>query len=293
MRGIKRAWLRLGVVLTVAGLILFCTHFAEGIASMRGSVSLYGPGGDFDKLTKYDHIRTDYDFSLGSYMEMETTTENKYGRTVGKSYQYYYAIPAYTEENTYWIGLEVPEQDTELMEQITDESYAFLMGEESNFGSIYLTKSGCLKKMDDEHYSYLKAMFADMGYTNDEIEEFTQPYYIATFDVAKTKFTFLLSIVLFWAGLVFLVLLLLFYLRSRNGAASATTAAPQTVAAQAPKGTMMIGNQSFPKEWFVRVDQYVKQNELEYAKQDLRSLTGITYEEAEQVIENWQRYYRS
>lgn len=291
MRGIKKAWLKVGAALVIAGIVLLYTNFTEGIASLRRSVDLYGADGDYDRLTGFDHIRTDYDFSLGSYMQRETSTEDKYGKTVDKTYHYYYVIPAYTEENTYWIGLEVPQQDEDIMEQITDASYAYLMGEESEFGYTYLTKSGCLKKMTDEHYSYLEAMFAEMGYTSDEIREMTRPYYIATFDEKKVKFTFLLAIGLLACGLVFLGLVPLTSLLKLKNAAGTVKTSVSYAEPTAPKGTLVIGNNSYPKEWFVHVDQYVRQNELEYAKQDLRSLTGITYEEAEQIVANWQKYY--
>ena len=48
---------------------------------------------------------------------------------------------------------------------------------------------------------------------------------------------------------------------------------------------------SYPKSSLSGVDRFVSQKEIVFAMQELRSITGISAEEAKTVIDQWGSYY--
>jgi len=277
---------KMGMIFGIFGIFIMIVMGADGIASFRSGVDLYDIDTDYLELSHLDLIDTEFDVSLGCFVEEETTTKNKYGSVTNRSYKYYYAIPVYSGEDTYWIGLEISSSNMYTMDQIVDETYNYLMGEDEYYGYTYLELQGRLSKLEDEKYDYMVEMFEEMEwYENDsDIEKYVLPVYIKTFKPEPTRILFIVGIIGIIAGIISIVSSI------KGNAAHGRRNAPNNNT-NVNSGTVTIGGTSYPRSYFERVNGYVDRKEYEYAIQDLRSLTGISEEEARQIINNWRNYY--
>lgn len=279
---------KLGIALGIFGIFIMVMGGADGIASFRSGIDLYDIDTDYLELSHLDLIDTEFDVSLGCFVEEETTTKNKYGSVTNRSYKYYYAIPVYSEEDTYWVGLEVSSSDMRTMDQIVDETYDYLMGEDEYYGYTYLEKQGRLTKLEDEKYDYMVEMFEELEWYEEDadIEKYVLPICITTFDPASSR-------ILFLAGIVGIILGILSAVSSIKGNASHGRRNAKNNANTSNTNSEMvtIGGTSYPKSYFERVNSYIEKNEIENAVQDLWALTGLSSDEAVEVVNNWNKYY--
>jgi len=282
----------------VASIIFLFSNGAGGIASFRQEIDLYADETDYMDLTAFDLIYADYYISLGCFGEEETTTTNRSGKVVSKSSTYYYAIPVFSGEDTYWIGLEVAgEKDTNIMDVITDETYAYLADEADDYGFTTLSKYGSLKKMDKEMYGYMVEAFEGLEiYDSEEIAEYVLPVYIETFIPGNLQKMFIVAV----ACLVFCIVLLVLWVRGlirkrkENKRYQESRENPQVSGyngSTTGEALINICGNTYPKRFFYRVNTYVQNNDLENARQELRNVTGITQYQAEDVIAHWKDYY--
>lgn len=284
---------KIGIAFGIFGIFIMIVAGADGIASFKSGTDLYDIDTDYLELSHLDLIDTEFDVSLGCFVEEETTTKNKYGNVTNRSYKYYYAIPAYSGEDTYWIGLEISSDNMRTMDKIVDETYEYLMGEDEYYGYTYLELQGRLAKLEDEKYDYMVEMFEELEwYESDaDIEKYVLPVYITTFDPASSRIFLIVGVVGIILGIISVVSSIKGNAthgrrnagkNNKNNASNADATAGSTVT---------IGGTSYPKSYFERVNGYVERSEAEYAVQDLRSLTGISEEEAREIINNWKNYY--
>lgn len=56
-------------------------------------------------------------------------------------------------------------------------------------------------------------------------------------------------------------------------------------------GEVVINGVHYPQSAFARVNAYVKGRETVFAMQELRQITGISAEQAREVVNNWKQYY--
>lgn len=286
---------KIGIVLGIFGIFIMITMGADGIASFKSGTDLYDIDTDYFELSRLDLIDTEFDVSLGCFVEEETTTKNKYGSVTNRSYKYYYAIPAYSGEDTYWIGLEISSDNMRTMDQIVDETYDYLMGEDAYYGYTYLELQGRLTKLEDEKYDYMVEMFEELEWyeDDDDIEKYVLPVCITTFDPASTRIFFIVGVV----GILLGILSIVSSIKGnashgrRNAANNNANNSNNSNTANTNSEMVTIGGTSYPKSYFERVNNYIEKNELEYAVQDLWSLTGLSSEEAREVVNNWNKYY--
>lgn len=277
---------KLGIIIGIFGIFIMVTSGADGIASFRSGIDLYDYDTDYLELSHLDLIDTEFDVSLGCFVEEETTTKNKYGSVTNRSYKYYYAIPVYSGDDTYWVSLEVSSNDMRTMDDIVDETYAYLMGEDEYYGYTYLEKQGRLTKLEDEKYDYMVEMFKELEWYEDDadIEKYVLPVYITTFEPASTRILFIVGV----GGILIGILSIVSVAKGDSSHGKKNTANNTNTASS---GNVTINGTTYPKSYFERVNGYVEQNEPEYAIQDLRSLTGISEDMAREIINNWKQYY--
>ena len=289
-------WTLIAAIGVVAAIFLF-SHGAGGIASFRPAIDLYAEDTDYQALTAFDLIYADYYASLGCFAEEETTTKNRIGQVVSQSSTYYYAVPVFSGEDTYWIGLEVAkENDVDMMDEITDATYDYLAGELDDWGDIGLSKYGSLHKMNKEMYGYMVEAFEELGYDSEEMSQYVLPVYISTFVPENMQKMFVVAVGALLVCVVLLILWVRALIRRRKEKEKYRESweNPQMVGyGGSSTGEAMIkvcGN-AYPKRFFYRVNTYVQNNDLENARQELRNVTGITQYQAEDVIAHWKDYY--
>lgn len=164
------------IVLLVAGIALIWLKAPTIKAYINGNIQ-------FETL-KPDEIENDMmvditvDTNFGAYMEMVGTTyyDNGYYYTGSGSHytaNVYYVIwtgDDYAEDYKF-MGIKVPYSEERTMEAIAEATYNEKYVEP-------VTYSGVISKMLPKEYEYFKEYFQEAGWTEEEIEERTLPYYI-------------------------------------------------------------------------------------------------------------------
>lgn len=95
-----------------------------------------------------------------------------------------------------YMSIKVPKKYGDKMETMTENTYNGLITSPLSF-------SGKIKKLDSEEYEYFEDFWKEAGFTADEIEDMTLPYYIETTDSKGIQQAFYIG--LFLIGLALIV----------------------------------------------------------------------------------------
>lgn len=157
------------VILLVMGIGLLVMEFSNVKSLMRGHVVFESlapeeiSGDLIVDVTLYDNF--------GCYMEQyEENTKTHTRRTT----DLYYVIWTGDDnaEDFRYMGIKVPASDENAMEKMAEATY---YGEYSD----PIVYSGAVNKMTAEEYEYFMEYFLESDFTEEEIEEWTLPYYIS------------------------------------------------------------------------------------------------------------------
>lgn len=201
-KSIKKSLL-LVVLLIGAGLFLAGIEFSAAVAMLRGPVVFESL--EPDEINSSYLVNASIDTNFGAFMERyETNTKTHYSRTT----DVYYVIwtgDAYAEEYKY-MGLKVPASEESAMEKVADATYY-----EEYIDPVEYT--GAIRKMSAKEREYFEEYFKEAGWSDEEIAEYTLPYYInagaLTGGSAVSAWIFLAAGVgLFLAGVLRLVYVL-------------------------------------------------------------------------------------
>lgn len=307
MRRLKMFFFILVAGIAFAAVSALVMDGAGGISAFRPQIDLYADDTDYTKLTKIDHLYAEFDISLGCFVEEETTHTNRTtGRVESKFTRYYYAVPAYSGEDTYWIGVElILEDDMKTMDQVTEETYAYLMADEDAWGYTYLQKHGSLKKLGKEKYEYMVQMFQEMGVyeSDEELKQHVLPVYISTYQPEAMREEFIVAVVALLVCIVIFALTIRSVVQKHKkkpaisgddgiSAQSAYTQNTYTASNSGGETLIELFGANYPKRFLYRVNNYMENNQPEEAKQELRAVTGLSLYQAEEVIAHWRDYYK-
>lgn len=266
---------KLGGVLALAGLMITIFGFREGIAGMKKPVDLYADETNVSEVGFFDMATAEVFEVYGSYAT-KTTTEN--GKKTNE--ESYYIIPAHEGDEFRYIGIKVNEKDYKTFDKIVEETYDYYDGIEPEGDYTTIKVTGCLKKMNKEMQGYYYNTFkkAEWFDSDEEMKKEALPYYLDTLANPKSMVTFLfVGVIMFLAGGIMFV----FGMRSENKAIN--KAAEQTY--------VIINGVSYAKAELAHVNQCIQGQEKVFAAQELARITGMSVEEATNVVENWRRYY--
>lgn len=191
------------VILIGAGLFLMGIEFTNAVAMIRGPVVFESL--EPDEINSSYLVNASIDTNFGAFMERyETNTKTHYSRTT----DLYYVIwtgDAYAEEYKY-MGIKVPASQESAMEKVADATYY-----EEYIDPIEYT--GAIIKMSAKEREYFEEYFKDAGWSDEEIAEYTLPYYInvgaLTGGAAVSAWIFLAAgVALFLAGVLRLIYVL-------------------------------------------------------------------------------------
>lgn len=198
-KSIKKSLLHV-IFLLALGILLIVMEFANIKALLHGKVK-------FETLLP-EEISDDLivdaaiDLNFGCYMEeYEENTDTHYTRTT----DLYYIILTGDEnaEDYRYMGIKVPASDGNIMDAMAEASYNYTYSDPVSY-------TGAIKKMPSEDYRYFKEFFISSGWTEEEIEAYTLPYYInvgaLTDGAADTAYFMIgLGIVMTLAGIFILI----------------------------------------------------------------------------------------
>lgn len=195
-----------GVILLLLGVGGMINEGWAGIAAYRKPVDLYAPDTDIHDLTKTSNLEAEIYMTFDYFAKM-TETSTFYGYSSSRDMDYYFIIPAFSEDEIYFIGIRVEAKDLDTFTAISEETYAYITGEEPNLGTTTIYEQGTLKKMRDELYDYFTAWFKDAEWFENEndIEKYVLPLYLDPDEMEYKRFAFRIPFVSAIIGIFLLI----------------------------------------------------------------------------------------
>lgn len=190
-------------VLLLAGGIFMIVYSAGDVMTM------VKPARDFEYLMdngveKGTHVKGEVYYTFDCFGSEETWRENS--RTGAKSQSkishYFYAIPI---TDTYVTGLEIPAGDYADMEQLLEETVAYLDG--ADYPSTVVNVNGAVKVMDQNLQKYFQEYLLDVGYTQEEVDAMGEPLVIDQIETTTG------AIGMFIAGIILIGIGIFLYIR--------------------------------------------------------------------------------
>lgn len=203
-KSIMRA-IPLVLLFVIAGGVLFAAEFSNIRSLLRGHVK-------FETLLP-DEINGDLiveasiNANFGAYME-EYSKNTK--TNVTRTTDIYYVIWTGDDdsEDYKYMGIKVPASYGGQMDRMAEATYNYEMSD-----TIYFT--GAVNKMSSEEYQYFREYFQESDWTDEEIDEYTLPYYISV--GALTGGAATSAYVIFGIGIALIVLGVIFLLYALTG----------------------------------------------------------------------------
>ncbi len=156
------------IILFIIGVILIGLEVGNLLALMKGSVQFETL--EPDEIKEKVIVSASVDTNFGAFMEeYEENTKTHLTRTTNL----YYIIWTGDEdsEDYKYMGIKVSAADEMKMEAMADATYNYEYSDPIEY-------SGAIKKMSSEEYGFFKDYFIESGWTEEEFEEYTLPYYI-------------------------------------------------------------------------------------------------------------------
>lgn len=151
-------------------------------------------------------INTNFDWFIEEYEENTDThkTTSKY---------FYYVIWTGDDDATDWryMGIKVPASDAEVMDAMAE---AYYNGE---YFDTTVEYAGAIREMTEEEYSYFEDFFMEGGWTEEEIEAGTLPYYIDAGALVGGSAVFVYVLVVIDAALILGGILVLIFALNGSG----------------------------------------------------------------------------
>lgn len=187
--------------------VILYAHGLTGVAALRGPVDLYAQETDINQLSKLTPVEAEIYMVLDYFLE-ETTTRTRDDQVSSIDKDYYYIIPAFSGEETYFIGLKVTAKNKKTYEEIADITYSYLMGESDEIGGTTDLVKGCLRDMDFETYGYFKDWFKDSEWYADEkeLEKYVLPLYLEPVNLTNSRVMFIAAGIGLVVGILFAIL---------------------------------------------------------------------------------------
>ena len=265
---------KVGLGVLVVGLMICFITFQDGIAAMRPWVNLYDENVNISDVSTWDMLEIDVVEVWGSYATKETTRNG-----VKESEVSYYIIPAFEGDEYRFIGIEVPEKEYDLFDQIMEETYDYHNGY-SFETNAYTYKTGRLHKMNKEMLDLYYDFFKQYEWydTDEEIKKNALPYYVDSItDPNMSTKILAFGAIMSLAGAAILVFA---FMRGNQKQQKAMA-----------QDYVTINGVTYPKQRLSHVNACILGQEKIFAAQELSEITGLSMEEAGKIVEDWKKYY--
>lgn len=157
------------IILLAVGIALLVAEFSNVKSLLKGHVAFESlapeeiNGDLIVDVTLYDNF--------GCYMEQYEENTKTHARHTTDLYYVIWTGDEYAEDYRY-MGIKVPASDQNAMEKMAEATY---YGEYSDA----IKYSGAVNKMTSEEYEYFREYFLESDFTEEEINDWTLPYYIS------------------------------------------------------------------------------------------------------------------
>lgn len=171
-KSIKKS-LPVTIILLLCGIVIIALHASDLLSLFKGHVKFEDL--DPEEINASLIVDATIKENFGAYMERyEKNTKTNITRTT----DLYYVIwtgDEYAIDYRY-MGIKVPASYKSKMEAMAEATYNYESSNPIEF-------SGAVNKMSSKEYEYFKEYFIESGFTEEEFEEYTLPYYISVGDL--------------------------------------------------------------------------------------------------------------
>lgn len=209
-------WFSVALVLILFGAMFLFSNRENIKSAFTGTYDIYDV--DASEIKIGDGIKTDIYAVLDTFGTLETTTKNsKTGNVTGKTYHYYYIIPVFDGDDTYYMAVKVSSSDKKEFDRIADDTWSYLLDESDYFTDDEFAAVGNIQKLDGQGYEYFVEWFEDMEWFDttdrDEIEEYLLPICL---EIKDLKTTSLMVYVSMGVILVSILIIVIHFVRKSN-----------------------------------------------------------------------------
>ena len=182
------------LILLAIGVTMLFNAGKDFIISFKPAISFQDML-DGKEVKAGSHVEGDVIYVLDYFASESTYTKRSDGSRSGdKANGRYYMIP--TADG--YIGLKERQADVDVMAQITDETYEFLMGGVEPTTTVHM--AGSVEVMEEQLAEYYKGYLREMDYTESEIEEMGDPLVIQFRSFTAVRVLFLIGVALVAVG---------------------------------------------------------------------------------------------
>lgn len=276
--------LRFGIVFLIFGILLLCVEKTDFLAGFTKPYDIYDV--DAQDIKKGTLVTGDIYAVLDTFGTLETT-HTKNGAVTSRSYHYFYIIPVFDDDNTYYIAVKVSSDDRTAFENIADDTWDYLYGYTDYFTDREYELTGTVSKLDDEAYEYMCEWFEEAEWfeDDDDIEKYVWPVMIEPKKISSVRFLSFLCLGLMIAGVALIVVYI------RGGLKRSKKNKAETQTAENYDGYINIAGIRYLKSDFDTVNSQILAGDMESAVMGIRDRTGMGAEEARNIADNWNIYY--
>lgn len=272
----KSVLVRFGLMfLLFAGIIGFVS-WEEIIISFSEPVDIYEDlPKDFNDVKA---VETELYVLMDVFASEQTTTKNRSGHITSTDYDYYYVLPVFTEEETYYAAVKVDSEKSKPYDKLTDLTWSYLNGEVEMLGSKTIEFQGGFVKMEDDLYEYFEEWFEEEQFfeSDAEMEKYLLPLVLEPIVYENVR---ILTYVM--VGLIVVGGLMVFF-GLRKGKIKYKPSAHPMIA---------INGVNYPSSNFESVNKLVTKGDKVKAAKELQKITGIEADESTFVIDRWEEYW--
>ncbi len=223
-------------------------------------------------------VKTELYMMLDVFAELETTTTNN-GAVTGRDYTYYYIMPVFTEDDTYYVGVEVDEDDDKKYDKLADLTWDWLNGEENDFGLTTIPFEGGFVKMEDECYKYYLEWFEEAEWfeSKAEMEKYALPIVLKPAKLDRLQKMIIGSAVALVVGIIMIII---GFIPSKKKELPAPT-----------RTTIEINGINYPISNFEDVNKNVVAGKKVQAVKEVGQITGLDLEASKAIVDNWGQYW--
>ncbi len=315
-------WVSVAIAIIAFAVVVIISNKENIKSAFTSAYDIYDV--DASDIKIGDGIKTDIYAVLDTFGTLETTTKNsKTGSVTGRTYHYYYIIPVFDGDETYYMAVKVSESDKKEFDRISDDTWDYLLGDSDYFTDDELPVEGNIQKLDSQGYEYMVEWFEDMEWfdTNnrDDFEEYLLPICLEIKDLKTTSTMIYVDFGLIVLGIAIIVIHFVRksskkkkaeaeqaaynsgFAAAQNGAAAGNDNMAQPGSTAATTGDSAysngaeyttVGGTKVPKADMDKINGYIIAGDSITAIKELRDITGLGLAEAKDIIDNWGSYYR-
>lgn len=246
----------------------------------------------YDEIKVGDAVKTEIDVAFDTYATLEKTRKNsKTGNVTGRTYSYYYIIPVSDGYDSYYMSVKVNQDDKDLFDDICESTL------NGYYADVPYEFEGNVQKLDDEAYKYMKEWFEEVGFGNDEIDEYVLPICLESCVLSNVRMLTIGGIIAVVIGVFLFALYFVLASKKKKKAAEAVASSSYAEAAQAAPAQAASTNYvemagaKFTREELDQINALVVSGSLTDAIREVRDRTGLGLNEAKDIVDNWGNYY--